>query len=254
MYQKLQVLENRTVIEGVMRLRVQASEMAAQTQPGQFYMLKAWEGNVPFLMRPISVNSADQNAGTITFLYKVVGEGTKLLAALQTGDALWALGPLGHGFPVPEGAKRVAVIGRGIGIAPTRYLIETCIRRGVEVYAYLSGKREEEIFDRAYFESLGAHVTASTARDTRVTNALEEDCRTLSFDAAYSCGSKRLGAHMRDLHRQYGFPAYISLEERMGCGIGACKGCVCRVNTEDGSEEYSLVCKCGPVYPVEKVL
>ena len=136
-----------------MRLRVQASEMAAQTQPGQFYMLKAWEGNVPFLMRPISVNSADQNAGTITFLYKVVGEGTKLLAALQVGDALWALGPLGHGFPVPEGAKRVAVIGRGIGIAPTRYLIETCIRRGVEVYAYLSGKREEEIFDRVYFDS-----------------------------------------------------------------------------------------------------
>lgn len=68
MYQKLQVLENRTVIEGVMRLRVQASEMAAQTQPGQFYMLKAWEGNVPFLMRPISVNSADQNAEHYVFI------------------------------------------------------------------------------------------------------------------------------------------------------------------------------------------
>ena len=108
-----------------MRLRVQASEMAAQTQPGQFYMLKAWEGNVPFLMRPISVNSADQNAGTITFLYKVVGEGTKLLAALQAGDALWALGPLGHGFPVPEGAKRVAVIGDNCYQWATTYLAVT---------------------------------------------------------------------------------------------------------------------------------
>lgn len=254
MYQKLKVLENQAVIPGVFRMTVHAPEMANATQPGQFYMLKSWEGTVPFLMRPISVNSVSREAGTITFLYKVVGEGTKLLAACRPGDEVTALGPQGHGFEIPEGATCIAVIGRGIGIAPTRYLIEAARARGVEVYAYLSAKREEEIFDCAYFRSIGVHVTASTKADVRVTDAMEEDCKHVKFDAAYSCGSKRLGAHMNELHKQYGFPAYISLEEHMGCGIGACKGCVCKTHDAAGTEEYSLVCKCGPVYEVERVL
>ena len=118
MYQKVTVVSNEQVIPGYMRMVISCPEMAAAAQCGQFMMLKAWEGYAPFLMRPISINFADAKEGTMTFLYKVVGEGTERMAALKQGEYMQALGPLGHGFPVPADAKRVAVIGRGIGIVP----------------------------------------------------------------------------------------------------------------------------------------
>lgn len=254
MYQKLRIKENTKVIDGVMSMTTEAPEMTAATKPGQFYMLKGWDGTVPFLMRPISVNSVNKEMGTLTFLYKIVGEGTAIIARLKSGEYINALGPQGNGFEIPNGCKRIAVIGRGIGIAPLRFLVESCLQRGIEVYAYLSAKREDEIFHREYFKEIGAVVRTTTDPNKKVTDFFEEDCENFKFDAAYSCGSKRLGGHMKELHEKYGFPAYISLEEHMGCGIGACKGCVCTVRDEKGDEEYSLVCKCGPVYPVNRVI
>ena len=118
MYQRATVVRNEQVIPGYMRMEVRAAEMAAAAQPGQFMMLRAWEGHVPFLPRPISINYADPAAGTLTFLYKVTGEGTERMAALRAGDGIQALGPLGHGFPLPDAQGALALIGRGIGIAP----------------------------------------------------------------------------------------------------------------------------------------
>jgi len=130
MYQNVTVVTNELVIPGYMRMVISCPEMAAAAQCGQFMMLKAWDGNAPFLMRPISINFADPKEGTMTFLYKIVGEGTKLMAALKEGDKMQALGPLGHGFPVSAEAKRVAIIGRGIGIAPLRLLAKTALSQG----------------------------------------------------------------------------------------------------------------------------
>ena len=81
-----------------------------------------------------------------------------------------------------------------------------------------------------------------------------EDLEKLAFDAAYSCGSKRLMGEMHQLHLRCGFESYVSLEEHMACGIGACKGCVCRTRGEDGGERYETVCQCGPVFPTERIV
>lgn len=118
MYQTLTVSGQTEVCDGVLSLVMYGSEMARASQPGQFLMVKSWNEEVPFLMRPISINSVDREKGTITLLYKVVGEGTTLMSHLKEGDSVQVIAPLGHGFPIPENARRAAVIGRGMGIAP----------------------------------------------------------------------------------------------------------------------------------------
>ena len=254
MYQKVTVVSNEQVIPGYMRMVISCPDMAAAAQPGQFMMLKAWEGYAPFLMRPISINFADPKEGTMTFLYKVVGEGTERMAALREGEYMQALGPLGHGFPIPKDAKRVAVIGRGIGIAPLLLLAKWALDQGAEVYAYLSAKSDDQIFDKAEMETMGVTVRSTSDSNVNVTSFLAEDLKTMKFDAAFSCGSKRLMTDMHNLGLQHGFETYVSLEEHMACGIGACKGCVCKTHDKDGSEQYETVCKCGPVFPTERIV
>ena len=255
MYNTVSVRSQDIVVPGVMTLTVLAPEMTAASAPGQFYMLKSWREQDPFLMRPISIDHIDMQAGTLTFLYKVVGRGTELLSHLRGGDTLELLGPLGKGFPIDGSCRRAAVIGRGIGIAPLRPLVEQLRAQGTEVYAYLSAKSEDDLFHQELFRTLGAVVRTTTAPNERITDAFAADAAQLPFDAAYSCGSNRLAAHMKQLHAQHGIPAYVSLEEHMACGIGACKGCVCTAHDKDSGEaSYVRVCKSGPVFDVDRVL
>lgn len=256
MYETTRVLENAKVCEGVYSMVLQTSGIAAACAPGQFVMLKAWRGNDPFLMRPFSINTADAAAGTITVLYKVVGTGTKRMAEVRKGDAsVQILGPLGNGFPVNPVAHRVAVVGRGIGIAPMRFLVETYRRQGTEVYAYLSAKKNDFLFDKELFQQLGSVVRTTTDSMIHVTSFLEEDAEHMTFDAAYSCGSNRLALDLKRLHEAKRIPVYVSLEEHMACGIGACKGCVhVAYDPQTGAESYVRVCKDGPVFPVERVI
>ena len=106
MYNTVSVRSQDIVVPGVMTLTVLAPEMAAASAPGQFYMLKSWREQDPFLMRPISIDHIDVQAGTLTFLYKVVGRGTELLSHLRGGDTLELLGPLGKGFPIDGSCRR----------------------------------------------------------------------------------------------------------------------------------------------------
>ena len=254
MYLTATIARHQQLFESYYHLTLQAPEIAAAAKPGQFVMLKAWNGLAPFLMRPISINSADRQSGSVILLYKVVGEGTGLLSAKLPGDTVQLLGPLGNGFPLGDKPGRIAVIGRGIGIAPLRYLVETALQRGNEVYAYLSAKTEQQLFERDYLSAIGAVVRCTTDSSQNVTDCFEKDLDTLPFTAAYSCGSNRLMREMHRLGKAYGFPTYASLESQMACGIGACKGCVCKTHDGNHAEHYETVCQCGPVFPTERII
>ena len=250
----------KEISPGIFVMTLNVDEMAEEVEPGQFVMIKSWQGSDPFLMRPISINSVDRKGGIMTLLYTVKGKGTKLLSELGIGDLVQVLGPLGTPFPLIEEAKRVALIGRGIGIAPLLQLAQDYIRQGTEVYVYLSAKQESHLFNKDAFEYLGAKVRTTVNSQEVITDLMADDCRDLSesgempFDAAYSCGSNRLARGMQALHKEYGFPAYVSLEQHMACGIGACKGCVCTAK-EEGSDQvyYPRVCKEGPVFDVDRI-
>ncbi len=254
MYQTVAILENAPVCPGSLRMVLDAPDISRESKPGQFIMLKAWEGKEPFLLRPFSIHTADRATGRLVLLYKVVGQGTKHMQALKPGDTVTVLGPLGHGFPLESGMKRIALVGRGIGIAPLLFLAEEARRQGTEVHAYLSAKEEGHLFAKDQFLALGCQVKATCEGGALVTDFFEEDLNTHTFDAAYTCGSNRLMREVRRLEKAHGFAGYVSLEEHMACGIGACKGCVCTVHEKNGAQAYATVCKSGPVFSLERIV
>lgn len=199
---------------------------------GQFYMLRGWSG-YPVLSRPISIHDRDKDG--IRFLYRVVGEGTELLSRMRPGDDIGLEGPYGNGFPEPVG--RLALVGGGMGVAPLYY----AARLYPHADAYFGFSRE--IFAVEEFQELGLRVKA------KLGGSIVEDFDPSDYDTVFSCGPELMMEELARKVRGTEAKLFVSIEQRMACGIGACLVCTCR--TKDGNRK---VCKDGPVFAAEEVL
>ena len=248
------LIENINLNDNYYRMRIEAPQIAKEAKPGQFVMLSKWKIKELFLKRPFSFYNIEPNLGTFDILYKNVGKGTQILAESKMGDLVELIGPLGNGFKIPENTHNIAIVARGIGIAPLLPLILESKKRGITIYAFLSAQTSNLLLCSNEINSISEKVFYTTDDGSKgakgmVTNFLENVLKEEVIDVVYVCGSKRLTKHIRNLQRKYNFLAFVSLEEHMACGIGACKGCVHK--TKDG---YKRVCREGPVFPVEKVI
>jgi dihydroorotate dehydrogenase electron transfer subunit len=249
------VVENFRVAEGHYWTRVQAPLMAARAQAGQFANLtvarsREWS---PVLPRPMALYDWDTQRGEVDFVYRVIGEGTRLLSEVPVGQALETVGPLGQGFRLDSDTRAVLLIGRGIGICSLTALAEQAAARGVAIHAVVSARRPEFILGVDLFERLGASVTAVNDLDgssavnllsPRLFDALERQ----PVQQAYVCGSNRLLDLAARLGVRFGLDVQVSLEARMACGLGYCHGC--STGYPGLAEEAPLVCKDGPVFQV----
>ncbi len=253
-----QVVRNRELAAGLWHLIVEAPEIAARAEPGQFAMLRVASGLEPLLRRPLSFYRIARHYGWLEFVYKVVGRGTQILTTRAAGDRLDLLGPLGRGWDLLPGTRRIGIVGRGIGIAPLIGLAEAAVRRGIAVEAFLSAREPQALLGLDLLRELGCGLYLHTERGEysgrcrEVTEHLEEAFEEEKPDQLFVCGSRRLGQAVLDFSRRRGVRSQISLEERMACGLGACIGCVTEIRAEDG-REYRRVCKEGPVFWVEEV-
>lgn len=202
---------------------------------GQFYMIRAWDRD-PLLPRPFSIYDIHDHA--ISFLYRVVGEGTRHMARLKQGDQVEMNGPLGNGFPHIEG--HVALVGGGLGIAPL-YLAAKQLTRST---AYLGFSREafaEEPF-REVCDEVFTQIGGS------IIDQIDQGKLT-EFDAVFACGPSAMLQALEDRMKDSDIRLYVSIENRMACGIGACLVCSCP--TKRGNRR---VCVEGPVFQAEEVL
>ncbi|KNZ42127.1 dihydroorotate dehydrogenase electron transfer subunit [Acetobacterium bakii] len=204
--------------------------------PGQFFMLRAWDKD-PLLSRPISVH--DYVPGKVTFLYQVVGKGTKILAKLKTGDNVEIQGPYGNGFPEITGD--LCVVGGGIGVAPLYYLVKHYKEKkpNGNCRVYL-GFRENAYCVEAY-EAIADEVILDIGGI--ITNQL----RVQPDEVVMTCGPEIMMASVAKTVPLENV-VYVSMEAHMACGIGACLGCTCE--TKSGNKK---VCKDGPVFLREEV-
>lgn len=254
------VIYQKDVREDHYILKIKAPEITEKAIPAQFVMLSAWQGKDPFLRRPFTFNRFLRKEGCFELLYKKVGKGTEIMSHLREGDEVDLLGPLGNGITLEKGIQNIAIVSRGLGVAPMLPIIDQATENGINVYAFLSAKtnglllRKEEIENVAR-ETYYTTDDASLGSVGNVTDYLEKKLKNdIPFDAIYVCGSKRLKRHIEELKKQFGFNAWVILEEHMACGFGACKGCAVKSRKLNGKEEgYLLVCKDGPVFPVEEV-
>jgi dihydroorotate dehydrogenase electron transfer subunit len=232
---RAEVVENRELVPGVFLLRARGNFSA---QPGQFYLVRAW-GLDPPLFRPFSAFDLSQEG--ISFLYAIRGRGTSLLARLQPGHSLTLLGPLGNGWPQPEG--KLALVGGGVGIAPL-YLAAKAFR---EADAYLGFPGRPYLVEK--FREVAGRVWVASERGQgghrgSVTEIFTPD----GYRVCYACGPREMLARLWEMCRRAGVWLYVSLEERMACGLGACLGCT--VFTRSGPQR---VCREGPVFPAQEV-
>lgn len=229
------VLHNRQIAPNVFLLEVEGSFTA---KPGQFYMLRAWSRD-PLLFRPMSV--FDRTGESLSFLCAIQGQGTDLLRRLAPGDGLTLFGPLGNGWE--RLGERVALIGGGAGIAPLYYTAK--LFTATDVYLGFQGKpflQEEfaQVAGRVHLSS----ETGEGGKEGLVTEIFQPG----GYDACYACGPHVMLAALNKVCREEGIPLFVSLEERIACGIGACLGCA--VITTAGMKR---VCKDGPVFRAEEV-
>ena len=249
------VCENRIVGSGlgdIGRMVVEAPGVARAARPGQFVMVRTWEGE-PLLPRAMAPLAYDVASGRMEIFYKVKGPGTRAMAGTLPGAAAHVTGPLGR--PVLESfdGRNVALVGRGVGITPLLPLAKLIVATGGTVGAYLSARTRAYLFGLDEFASLGpvhTQVDDEAAGDELVTDALREDCRGDGVDAAYVCGSWRLARAVEEIGASEGFPGFVFLESKMGCGVGYCKGCPVGLREGGG---YRLVCVEGPIFPTREV-
>ena len=235
-------VKNQTrLTETVYRLTL-TGDTSAIVRPGQFVQLQ-----LPgfYLRRPISV--CDWDADTLTLIYKVVGEGTKAMTALQPGAALDLLTGLGNGFDTACCGDKPLLVGGGVGLPPLYGLCKTLLREGKHPRVVMGFNTASEVFLEAEFRALNVPVTVTTADGTCgmkgfVTAALPG----LDFDSTFACGPEPM---LRALYNATDKPGQYSFEARMACGFGACMGCTCQ--TKYGAKR---ICKDGPVLQKEEIV
>lgn len=214
------------------------------TAPGQFVNI-ALDGH--YLRRPISV--CDYDRTTLTLIYKVVGAGTEQMVHMQPGEKLDLLTGLGNGFDLHNDARRPLLVGGGVGVPPLYRLAKELLAAGRKVCVVLGFNSADEIFYADEFRTLGCEVYLSTVDGSAgqkgfVTDAIAAN--VADFDYFYACGPLPMLRALCEVLPQEG---QLSLEERMGCGFGACMGCSCK--TTAGSKR---ICKEGPVLKKEEIV
>lgn len=249
------IRRNRALTDDVFELCL-SGDTTTITAPGQFVNIKI---DGCFLRRPISVCDWDEEG--LTLVIKKVGEGTALLAGMREGQTLDLLCGLGNGFPVSRCGRKPLLLGGGLGAAPLYGLAKALVQAGAKSTAVLGFNRKEDIFYEQEFRMLGvetiiATVDGSAGTEGFVTDALpgRQDCPDYpessecpeSYDVFCACGPMPM---MKAVYAALPVPGFFSLEERMGCGFGACMGCSCK--TKAGSKR---VCKEGPVFEKEELL
>ena len=241
------VISNTELKPGIFDMRLRAPFMSASCAPGQFVMV--YTGSERHMLpRPISVCGADKAAGELRIVFKVVGAGTELFSRLHGGATLRVLGPLGNGFPVCAG-KRAALIGGGIGVPPL-----LALHKGLSgPCVVFLGDRDAPILAE---EFMGADVhLASDSGQTGFHGTAVELAREIDphVEVIYACGPKPMLRAVAEWAEEKKIPAYLSMEERMACGIGACVGCAVGIDRGSGPENLK-VCKDGPVFLASEVI
>lgn len=250
----MKIMEHEEIADNIFRLTVRGELTKLVDEPGRFVHVKVSDTTTPLLRRPISICDVNDATSDLTMIYRTEGHGTKLLSTKRVGEQLDVLGPLGHGFPVEkaQSGERALLVGGGIGIPPLYNLAKRLVAKGVKVTVVFGLQSKSVSFLEKEFAALGdvyvASIDGTIGQKGLVTDVIRD--KKLSFDIAYACGPKPM---LKALKEQLPIERlYISLEERMACGVGGCFACVCKVPNEPTA--YKKVCSDGPVFQAEEVV
>lgn len=238
------LISKKKIADGIFDFVIESEKIAKEAQCGQFLHIDCGEGT--FLRRPISI--CDAQNGKVRFIFEVKGKGTSDLSRYNEGDYINVMGPLGHGFEIKDSIKHPVIIGGGIGVFPLYKLAKTIKNADV----FLGFRSKDRVVMEEEFEKTANTVVVGTDDGSYgykgyVASAMEQYLENHECDMIYCCGPKPMLKAVKQIAEKRGILCQLSLEQRMGCGIGACLVCVCETNN-DGMDKYKRVCQSGPVF------
>lgn len=249
------VVSNREIASGIYDMWLE-TKLAGGAAAGQFIGVYPADRST-LLPRPISICEADRERGRLRIVFRVAGKGTEEFSACREGDEVKILGILGNGYPLKEAAgKSVIAFGGGIGIPPLVELAKALREQGSDV-TVVAGYRDHELFLK---EDLEKHARVYIATEDgsagikgNVLTVMEE--KNLQAELLMACGPMPMLRAVKGYSEKHGIRAFISLEERMACGVGACLGCVCRTSKTDPHSHVknARICTDGPVFDAADV-
>lgn len=253
------VISQEMLADGIFSMWIR-TDAANAAKPGQFLSMYTDDGT-KLLPRPISICEIDRDGEALRMVYRVTGPetGTEQFSRLQAGDKIEIVGPLGNGFPLEKAAgKRAMLMGGGIGVPPILELAKELAGELEPAQKMIVvGYRDSQTFLKEEFEQNGALYLStedgSVGTKGNVMDAVREN--QLDADIIYACGPTPMLRTIKAYAQENGIECYISLEERMACGIGACLGCVCKSREKDehSNVHNKRVCKDGPVFLASEV-
>ena len=242
------IVENKEIANGIYSITFALNEKAV-VRPGQFGDIAV--GGTHLLRRPIAICKVQDNL--VTFCYQVKGEGTQKLKMMTAGTVLQVLMPLGNGFFVEENERKIALVGGGVGIFPLISVLREYAGKK-EISAYMGFRNQGAVCGLEEFEKadkfVGVTDDGSYGEKMNAVQAFAADlAKGNRPDVVLSCGPLPMLRALKKLVQEENLPCFVSLEERMGCGIGACLVCVCDLT--NGAK--ARVCKDGPVFNANEV-
>ena len=246
---KCKVVGNNRLNDTTFAMIVTCGGLVQQARAGQFIHVRC--GDERILRRPFGICSVFDNE--LSFVYEVKGEGTRWLSGIRPGVKLDILGPLGNGYHIPEGD--IIIVGGGLGAPPMLFAAESAKQA---VTAVLGFRDSGRVILRREFEAVCGKVYITTDDGSygihgTVAAPLQELLVTGGFQAVLACGQRAMLSAVAALCETHGIPCQVSMEERMGCGVGACMVCACATKS-GGAERMSRVCKDGPVFDAGEIV
>jgi len=244
---KAEIIYNSLETADVYRLIVKINSKV-NVKPGQFTMLDTGTSEGMILKRPISIHSFSEDK--ITFLYAIKGKGTKALSNFKVNDTIDVLLPLGNGFPEVKSGQKVVLIGGGLGIFPLYSVFNS--PSDAVFFSYLGFRDKDCVMLESDFSKHSKSLKLSTDDGScgvcdLITNVLKNDLENIRPDMIFACGPTPMFKALKAIVGN--IPTYVSLEQRMACGFGACLVCTCQ--TKDGNKR---TCKEGPIFEINEVV
>ena len=272
------ISKNQVIAPGYFLMEIESPEIAGEAEPGQFVMIKTRDGLEPLLRRPLSLHRISSTS--IELLYQVIGKGTRSLSRTRPGEFLDLLGPLGKPFPLPKSnSGSTLLVAGGMGIAPILALAEKIAKRSkvlpaprlrqagkgqrsrapLKIHLLYGAKNKANLVRINDFQKLGVEVKTvtedgSAGRKGLATDLLQKFLGPSSgqISAVYACGPRPMLKSVARIMKNKKIPLYLSLEEMMACGMGACLGC--SVRAQAAEIKYLRVCQDGPVFLAEDII
>ncbi len=254
---KATIIKNTLLSDKFGYMELKCPEIAKEKNAGRFFMISPHSNNVyitdPLLKRPFAICEITSSE-TFTCLYMITGRGTKILSEALPGNNFLVTGPIGNFFKFKQGSY-VALVAGGIGLAPMINSAKKLKELGIKVILYYGGRSKTDILMYDYLSSICDELFITTDDGSlgikgNVLLPLSKNLK--KYDKIYACGPNRMLQAVTNLCSEYNIPIDVSLDEQMGCGVGACLGCMITIKEND-EKVYKRCCVEGPIFDGTKV-